>query len=333
MRLPTAALALLLATLAASPAFAQRQTASVQGVVVDEQGRAVSGATVRLVDSLGGILRTVITGDAGRFLLADIPSGRFIVQADTSRGTPVRVPVTVESALPVEVTVRLLPLLAEKIQVTATARDTPSSFSSLASGTLAAVPVRIRGRSLQDAIATLPGWATEDNGLLHTRGVDDGFLYVIDGVPVYERLDALNGFAPDVTAIGSINVVTGYVPPEFGYKAGGVIEVRSAEARERWHAAGDFGLGHYRTADAGLIGGGSLPDRLDFRVGGSGQRSDRFLDPMHPDNLHNQGASGTVFGHVGYRTPAQDRVRASWSVSRTRTTSATRSAVPTSVRR
>ena len=35
----------------------------------------------------------------------------------------------------------------------------------------------------------MPGWATEDNGLLHSRGVDDGFLYVVDGVPVYERLD------------------------------------------------------------------------------------------------------------------------------------------------
>ena len=46
---------------------------------------------------------------------------------------------------------------------------------------------------LQDVVATLPGWATEDNGLLHSRGVDDGFLYVVDGVPVYERLDQTSG--------------------------------------------------------------------------------------------------------------------------------------------
>ena len=60
---------------------------------------------------------------------------------------------------------------------------------------------------------------------------------MIDGVPVYERLDQLSGIGPELATIESINVMTGYVPAEFGYKAGGVIDVRSKSAAAAWTAS------------------------------------------------------------------------------------------------
>jgi hypothetical protein len=42
---------------------------------------------------------------------------------------------------------------------------------------------------LQRVIATAPGWTTQNNGLLHIRGVDDGILYVVDGIPTVDRLE------------------------------------------------------------------------------------------------------------------------------------------------
>ena len=88
----------------------------------------------------------------------------------------------------------------------------PRRVPSIAGASLSQVPVRAITRGLQEAVATLPGWSTEDNGLLHVRGTDDGFLYVIDGVPVYERLDQLSGLGPDLGTVASINVITGYIP-------------------------------------------------------------------------------------------------------------------------
>jgi hypothetical protein len=41
--------------------------------------------------------------------------------------------------------------------------------------------------------------------------VDDGVLYVEDGVPVDDRLDALFGIAPDPAGIGTMNLLTGYM--------------------------------------------------------------------------------------------------------------------------
>ncbi len=110
---------------------------------------------------------------------------------------------------------------------------TTATRTTLAGDAVRRAPIRISSRGLQDAIATTPGWATEDNGLLHARGVDDGFLYVVDGVPMYERMDSVHGIAPDPEMVESVNVIVGHVPPEFGFKSGGVIEVRTSQPQER----------------------------------------------------------------------------------------------------
>ena len=306
---------LILLIAAVAPAVAQLQTARIRGTVVDSTGRPVPGTAVVLADPLGAVLQRATTDAAGRFVFEDVAPGRFLLgtePAATSRSAAM--PLTIESALPVDVVLRLPPRLEEAVQVEGRV-DLASTRASLAGESLPEVPVRVRGRSLQDAIATLPGWATEDNGLLHTRGVDDGFLYVIDGIPVYERLDALNGVAPDTATMSSISVVTGYVPPEFGYKAGGVIEVRSSSATDRWRATGDAGVGSFATAQGGLVAGGTLTPRFGLRLAGSSWRSDRFLDPVHPDNLHNTGAQGATSGDLDYRG-ARDRARFGWSAGR-----------------
>lgn len=312
-------LAVLLLSTFAAAAAAQRQSARVQGTVVDVDGRAVAAAIVELTDTLGGALqRTTTTGD-GRFEFADIAPGRFAVRAQAPgiAGQSASLPLTVDAALPLDVVVRLPPRVAETVQVEGSL-DGGSIRTGLAGGSLSLVPTRVRPRSLQDAVATFPGWATEDNGLLHTRGVDDGFLYVVDGVPVYERLDTLNGLAPDTQALASISVVTGYVAPEFGYKAGGVIEVQSRSAAERWNGTGSFGFGSYATTSGDIVAGGALGRAVGLRLAGSSTRSDRFLDPVDPDNLHNSGSQAATSGGFDYRGGTRDRLNVGWSIGQAR---------------
>jgi len=136
---------------------------------------------------------------------------------------------------------------------------------------------------------------------MHARGVDDGFLYVVDGVPFYERMDSLHGVAPDPEMIDSMNVLIGHVPPEFGFKSGGVIEVRtSSHKSDRWlgNVQGLFGTDATRQGSG--VFGGPLGDTTALTVGASGQRSDRFLDPVHPDNFHNTGNATNVTGEFSW---------------------------------
>jgi outer membrane receptor protein involved in Fe transport len=141
---------------------------------------------------------------------------------------------------------------------------------------------------------------------------------VVDGVPVYERLDTLNGIAPDTQSLASINVVTGYVAPEFGYKAGGVIEVQSAAATDRWRGTGDFSVGRYSTTTGGGRAGGTIASGVRLRIEGSSLRSDRFLDPVDPDNLHNTGAQSSTSGGFDIDRGGRDRVTLGWALGAAR---------------
>ena len=78
MRAPAAGLLLLL--VASTAAGAASGAATLEVRVLDPTGAAVPGASVS-VEAPGGVLRDTVTGGAGSVLLADLPAGRTLVQA------------------------------------------------------------------------------------------------------------------------------------------------------------------------------------------------------------------------------------------------------------
>ena len=283
-------------------ASAQLQESTIHGTVFGPDGTPADGAVVTLLDGLGDPLTSVVA-HAGQFRLTNVAPGNYSLRADAPPLHMVLPSLTVGGALAIHVELRLSTRLAEQVIVRAAELDpgTTTRRVTLAGEAVRRAPARLRSRGLQDAIATMPGWATEDNGVLHVRGVDDGFLYVIDGVPVYERLDGLFGVAPDPAMVDSISVVTGYIPPEFGLKAGGVIEVRSAaRTADRWLGNLDLGAGGDDGRDFSSVVGGPLRPSTALTLGAAGQTSSRFLDPVHPDNLHNDGGTLSGGGQFGW---------------------------------
>ena len=291
---------------------AQLQQAAIQGTVLGPDGIPIDGALVTLLDGLGDPL-TSTTSQAGRFRLANIAPGTYSLRADAPPLHAVLQTLTVGGALPIQVELRLSAVLAEQIVVRAEELDpgTTTTRVTLAGDAVRRAPSRLRSRGLQDAIATTPGWATEDNGLLHVRGVDDGFLYVLDGVPIYERVDGLFGVAPDPAMIDSVNVLTGYIPPEFGFKSGGVIEVRSTgRTADTWLGTFDLGVGSDEARDFSTVTGGPIGRSTALTLGVAGQTSSRFLDPVHPDNLHNNGGTLSGGGQLGWNLSSSSMVTA-----------------------
>ncbi|MGH9369991.1 MAG: carboxypeptidase regulatory-like domain-containing protein, partial [Vicinamibacterales bacterium] len=315
MRTGRSLIALLIAPLLlgfASRATAQLQQGSIQGLVVAPDGQPADSAVVTLLDPLGGTLTTVTT-TRGAFTVPNVPLGTYSLHAEAPplQGTVQQL--TVTSAIPVQIHIRLSAVASEQVVVHAEASQPAVTTTRVTLGGEAVrrAPARLRSRGVQDAIATTPGWATEDNGLLHVRGVDDGFLYVIDGVPVYERLDGLFGMAPDPAMIDGLNVVTGYIPPEFGWKAGGVLEVRSAaRASDRWAGTLDLAAGADTTREVSTVVGGPTSRGTALTIGLARQSSSRFLDPVHPDNLHNDGGSWSGGGQFGWTLSPADAVTA-----------------------
>src|SRR5436309_5971274 len=77
-------LATLALTIAALPVYGQAVAiAEVSGLVTDQSGSAVVGATVRMIDTDKGTVRRLVTDSEGRYVLPNLPSGpyRLEVQA------------------------------------------------------------------------------------------------------------------------------------------------------------------------------------------------------------------------------------------------------------
>ena len=72
---------------------------------------------------------------------------------------------------------------------------------------------------------------------------------------------------------------------------------------------GDRRRGATPRPPSGGSAGGPMGSVATLWLQASGQRSSRFLDPVHPDNLHNEGGSLTTAGQLTAGSGARDRIR------------------------
>ena len=319
VRIACVALFLFVAPLGAR---AQLQLAALDGLVTGPDGVALAGATVTLLDRVGNPVRMVTTAMDGRFRFADVQPGSYAISADAVPFHARMRDVQVGGPLPLTLTLRMSAVVSEQVQVRAAGfgdSGATSTRMTLGGDSVRNAPARVRSRGLQDVLASVPGWGSEDNGLLHVRGVDEGVLYVVDGVPAYERFDSLFGVAPDPMTVESITVSTGYIPPEFGFKSGAVVEVRSlSSVADSWAGSGEGLLASDDAVDGAAVVGGPLTGSSSLAINLGGYRSSRFLDPTHPDNFHNTGSAATGGGEWRWRMSPSSTLRAVAGVSRSR---------------
>jgi outer membrane receptor protein involved in Fe transport len=249
---------------------------------------------VLLLDATGQRVAGTSSDDQGRYRLEDVAPGTYQLRAHAAglRSRPHRV--EVRDGFGVALDLALSPELAEDVVVAA---ETPApggaSGTTLAGETVRRRADTLRGNALRAAVADTPGWTAEDNGLMHFRGADDGVLFVIDGVPVYERLDPLFGIGMDPLALRSVRVLSGNVPAEFGLRSGGVVEVRSNGGTLRsWSGALETGVASHASAGLSGLAQGPLGEKASLTLGLAGERSQRLLDPVSEENLHNHGWRG-----------------------------------------
>jgi outer membrane receptor protein involved in Fe transport len=298
------AVVLLLVVLGPAEAFAQLQVARLRGRVIDSQSQGIARATVLLQDPSGNAIRAAATATDGSFQIADVAPGSYLIRVELGGVVVLTRALVVLGSLPVELTLQTGLAVAESIVVQGDAGSNTAEHPwSLAGDAVREVAEPLPSQRVQAALASLPGWMAEDNGLLHVRGVDDGLLYVQDGIPVYARLDRLFGMPPNPSAIASLHVLDGYVPPEFGFKSGAVVEVRTVTGiRDAWFGTLDTGLAdlgtrHLEGFAAGPLGGGT-----GLMLTGSDERSSRFLDPVALENFHNEGRTSSLAAQLTYGT-------------------------------
>ena len=295
-------------------AIAQIQIGTVRGTVVDPSGAVESGAKVILDNSITGYQNIAMTDQSGQFTINNVPFARYALKVSAAGFQTAIQDVSVRSNFPVVIDLRLaLAGSSESISVEAkpglVETDSSSTELEIHASFVQRRPGAIRDGQLQRLIATAPGLTTENNGLLHIRGVDDGVLYVIDGVPAADRIDRVSASPIDAESIQSMNIISGNIPAEFGGRAGAVVAIQPKSGISA-PFAGSISAGagnpHAGALDASL--GGSHQNRFGFFVVSSASRSDWFLDPVDPRNFNNSGGAVRLNVRSDWHPTANDIV-------------------------
>ncbi len=294
-----------------SSLWAQVEIGRLTGTVLDPTGARVTQAQVSLDNRLTGRLVRTSSDSQGEFHIENIPYGNYVLRVvAVGFGTSAK-EVVVRSNIPIETTVQL-PVAAEGTEVTVRSdlvqANSPRTETVIDESFIKLTPAVVRRDQLQALISTTAGWNTENDGLMHIRGVDDGTLYVVDGVPTPDRVDGLFAGSFNTDAITSMDVITGNIPAEFGDRSGAVIVIQPKSGyRTPLNGALTLGAGSFDSRDVSTtLGGGT--DKWGLFFAGSGHQSERFLDPVDPRNFNNTGGDVSLDLRADWH-PTNDIVR------------------------
>jgi hypothetical protein len=297
------------ALLVCLPMLAQSVTGRILGIVTDQSGGVVAGATVTITDVQRGAKRTIVTDASGQYVAPELPPGMYTVRVEaTGFKTAERPNIQLEVAKDVSIDVSLQPgEVSETVRVTEQVPLIDATSSALG-GTLSNEQINdlpLNGRNyenllqLRPAVVRYPGGGfstTSTNGL---RAEDNA--YVIEGLFNSEPFSGQGiingaGIAGDSATILPIDAIQEFnlienPPAEYGWKPGAIVNVALKSGTNSFHGTA-YAFGRDTAFDArnyfdvaptpktptaleqfgGTVGGPIVKDKLFFFGGYEGQR-------------------------------------------------------------
>jgi outer membrane cobalamin receptor len=314
--LPKSILQLALIFLCASPLLAQSNTGELRIRVTDPSGLGVKSA-VEVVSEANQFQKTLTTDGAGDLIVKRIPFGVYRVQIDHPGFAEFRDSIEVRSAVALDYTAKLS-IAAANTSVLVNDADTlidphrTGDINRIGSDMIQERVSSLPGRSLQDLVNSQPGWLYEGNAVLHPRGSEYQTQLVVDGIPLTDNRSP--SFGPEIEAddVQSMSIYTANFPAEYGRKLGGVVEVNTArDSREGVHGQVVLSGGSFDTAGAFALVQ-YLWGKNTLAASASGDMTDRYLNPVVPQNFTNQATSADFA--LSYERDLTDRDRISVSL-------------------
>lgn len=286
---------LFLLTFVSFNADAQIQNGRLRGIVTDENLAVVSGANVVLTNGLSGYRSVSQTDEKGEFVFNNLPLANYALRVEAAGFLSEVISAEIRSNVPLSIDVKLRVAGTNAVVNVARNEELIDKFSTSTETRIDESRIErsantVRGRGLQKIIANASGATTQNNGLIHIRGVEDGLLYVLDGVPTTDRVDAISASSFDEDDIRSLNVITGNFPAEFGGRSAAVVQIQPKSGIDE-KIFGSFATnnGNFRTNDVAGSFGGNIKNKFGIFVSGAASRSDRYLDPVDERNFNNRG--------------------------------------------
>ena len=243
----------LLVTLAAAPGlWAQTQitTGVIQGVVQDESGAVVPGATVTVRNLDTNLEQTAETNERGRFVFLQLRSGPYTLRASKQGFTTViqeRMPLTVGQTIPLTLTLRVSPVAEEIIVTGSPTIDIVKTESSSTLNEMTIENTPVLGRKFEDLLTLTPGVSI-------VQGPDGDEITFNGQRGIFNNIsldggDYNNGFFGEqvggqraqiditIDAIKEFQVIATGGSAEFGRTAGGVVNVITKSGTNEVHGS------------------------------------------------------------------------------------------------
>jgi len=229
----------------ASVSFAQRQTGSLSGQVIDKEGNPLPGATVTVSGpSLLGV-NSYVTSDTGLFRFPSLLPGEYEVRAEMPGfKTTIRKGLIVSVGKTTDVTIELeVAAVEEEITVTAASPvvDVESSKVSVnySAQFLASIPMN---RDLYDIQNSIPGAISESVEYRRTSSILGGTvrsqLYALDGVPLNDPATFYSMVNINVDVYEEIEFEVGAHPAEVGQTDSTYINIVSKSGGNKFSGGG-----------------------------------------------------------------------------------------------
>jgi outer membrane receptor protein involved in Fe transport len=242
-----------------SSAWAQVLYGSALGLVEDQSGAAVIGATVTATNSSTGVVRETKTGADGRYLLPNLLPGTYEIKV-TSQGfrtfSQSNVTITINTVTRVDVKLEL-GQVTEQVTVESAAialqtdkSDIRSEVSAKAVGNLPLAAYRnfqnlidlVPGATpanFQNSVGSTPGRALTTN--INGTARNNNNARVDGATNVFIWLPHHMVYVPPVESISTVNITTGSFDAEQGMAGGAAVTVATKSGTNEVHGS----LFHY----------------------------------------------------------------------------------------
>ena len=315
--LPRVSAAVALACAVAIPCYAQSVgSQSVRGVINDSLGRPIADAHVSLMAADGRAVGSTQSDPQGHFTIAHVVPGVYQLTADKTAFQPSSAIITVTGGAGATRTLTLASNQALEIQVKAQRLDRARNGISVETGSssyridqkaIAALP---QGEStpLNQVILQAPGVAQDSFGQVHVRGDHNDLQYRINGIILPESISGF-GQTLDTRFAQSVNLLTGALPAEYGYRTAGIIDIQTKSGA--FANGGEIGVmgGSHNTGELhGNVSGSQ--GNFNYYVTGSLLQNDLGIENPTASNsaLHNHTTQGKGFGYFSYLLNDTSRV-------------------------
>lgn len=301
-------------------------TATIRGRVSDPQNQPVFGAVVSIFNSVTGLRRDFSTGEDGRYEFTNLPFQTYELTAQSPGFALEKHTVSLRSNVPVVFDIRMH-LAQQVISVdVAAAGAAGAMIDTEATGTrtelnaraIERMPVAPGTRGIESVLLSFPGFAANANGAIHPRGAHNQMTFVIDGMPISDQLTGSFANALDSSIVESVDLYTGNIPAEFGNKVSGVAVVTTRSglgSGRKFSGSTQVSAARFDTLQT-LSQFAGATGKTGYFASFTALKSNRYLDQVSIDNLHNGGNSQRAYARLDFQLTSHDLLRTSLMLGR-----------------